>query len=388
MASLELDVHDLIFAPDPPQQMSEVFNKREFRMIHQYFDNQDTNRIDPSIIEKSSIPIGVLGATVVDGEIVIAYPGESEYYKACGFDCCGFYKFKKLKHALFCNTWECKFLPFVYIVCFICDLIFSSISLLLYRERPQAYILFAFYIFFFINWAVSFFRAMCQLPGILPFNYKVNKKENYTFDEVMKGTSVTPHQDNYAHYNEVPERATYARSERRIVLRADHYCGWVGNFIGLKNTRFFIQQLFWGTLCVFVYYGIMIWSIVDYAKNGKKVPGIDIFNYVCSFPSLLPGGMIVFMFGQHIVLLSFNRTTLETFKGKGLRNNKYNIGCIPNWSSICGPVSEILCWPFGCLCLPYTNDGITYPTNDLETDLENIQDCHHCKHQHQHQMHV
>lgn len=99
-----------------------------------------------------------------------------------------------------------------------------------------------------IMFFVCYFLTMCMDPGFLPFNWHDTKKSFYTWQEQISGLAYTEDQFKWVNDHEKPPTASFSKSSGRYVLRADHICGWIGNWIGKRNYKQFMLMALYGAI--------------------------------------------------------------------------------------------------------------------------------------------
>ncbi|EAY04524.1 DHHC zinc finger domain containing protein [Trichomonas vaginalis G3] len=284
--------------------------------------------------------------------------------KICCFNIAYFPEIK----SYFINQWECncKFPPIVLILFFLSLVagLWSAIANDKITKKYKIVIVVVLSIVFML-WFISYMLCMCRSPGYVPFYWAVERREEYTYEEQMDGIITNNDQFNFAKSNDRPQRGSLSIQARRLVLRADHVCKWVSNWIGLKNYRLFYLQLFWTFwtfMVFFVIIGLEIWSIVDAKKFTATAPRVLICILI--LPDL--GFFLFFMtiFLRHTKYLFHNETTLGEFKKASLedKHNYYDLGCCANIRETCGPCSycPVYLCPFP---IPRVNDGYEWKVN-------------------------
>lgn len=308
----------------------------------------------------------------VDGKEQLV-PQFSKWEERCS--CCGFRLiYFPIIEQYFCNQWECHCgypLIVLFLVCV--SFLFGIWSICdLFKEKKLIIFLSLFSIFFFF-WLYAFFLAMCKSPGYLPWYWSVEKGTEYTFEEQMDGIITNDNQYNFAIKNSRPERSTLSKKARRIVLRADHICPWIANWLGLKNYRHFIQFLFWNFSLFVCFFVVIAYQIYDIVKNGWKTRASTIGAFICAIPDV-PFFIFFFtIFMRHLNFVCRNTTTLQELKQSNEDEsedyeNPYNTGCCNNCSEVMGPCYCCCLYMFPCFCLPYLFSGIFWRRNDEDEE--------------------
>ncbi|KAJ3452230.1 palmitoyltransferase zdhhc20 [Anaeramoeba flamelloides] len=160
-----------------------------------------------------------------------------------------------------------------------------------------------------------------------------------------------------------PPRSRYSETFHALILKADHICFLVGNFVAIKNYKFFILSLFYFVLnSVFT-----IVILIDYLFHveEKELIFLSIFTGVLSVIFFLFLGKLLI---THIYLISKNLTWLENLKKKNKIKdgdefeNIYNLGCWKNYKQALGRY-----WIFWFLPINVgmVSDGYSFPINNL-----------------------
>ena len=210
-------------------------------------------------------------------------------------------------------------------------------------------------------------------PGYLPFYYSQDKKKHYTLDEIKSGTAITQEQFAYASKQLRPARCSFISSQGRYVLRADHYCKYVGNFIGIYNHRFFQLTMFY-----IGFYDLYYFILIIFQKFKGTYP-LSIYEFIFQLvTSFLFGFLLLNNLRFHICLVSKNITYLESMKGK--QYSEYDNGCMRNYEEVCAPRKYLPLWILP-IPLPHTVDGFSFRPNEViepdpddrkkENDIEN-----------------
>lgn len=93
----------------------------------------------------------------------------------------------------------------------------------------------------------SYFGATFMDPGFLPFNWIDTKQFWYSWEDQLAGLAITDEQIAFARDpKNKPPGCSFSVSSRRYIIRADHMCGWIANWVGKRNHKQFLLMNFWG----------------------------------------------------------------------------------------------------------------------------------------------
>lgn len=251
---------------------------------------------------------------------------------------------------------------------------FTVLTFVKTTEKKTFYFFMIFMMFFLLFMFLwSFFGSACSDPGFLPFDWESHQnftshhqhQNNFFFNVPKVGwrsqlSGLAIHQDQIEYAKKhCPSFASFSRSAGRFVIRADHICGWTGNWVGKRNHKQFILMTFWGSLMVF---NLFFWQF-KYAR--MKVVEEDGSNRFRFLFSLGPIGFFVQLcallfepiffvllfaeFVQSLINIIRNTTKIKNWKMSQQKNDgtKSNIeyGCLKSMKEICGN-SSIFCWIF------------------------------------------
>lgn len=293
-------------------------------------------------------------------------PMFSKWERRCTFCCgnCNLIYFPAIKR-YFCNQWECNPLyPILVTTLLTASYAFAMWGIydfMRYSETVMAVMMTVTSVVY-VFWLVAYYEAVCSSPGYLPFYWAVDKRHEYTLEQQLDGVVTTKEQHNFAAYNERPERGSFSVQARRLVLKADHICKWISNWVGLKNYRFFFNKLIWITLYFVVWYADFIVVMVKMRHWQTRASVIGLI--VCAVPLFCFSGFTFIIFKRHIRYLCQNTTTLQQFKLKKKtdKHNYYDLGCRRNCIEVMGPIEYCPIW----FCpIPYHREwnGFTWETN-------------------------
>jgi len=304
-------------------------------------------------------------------------PEFSEWKEVC--NCCGNHMvyFPSID-SYFCNQWEFSFkFPGMVIALIIFAFgagVWSAFNSMNASTRNTFLII---GVVIFIIWGFAYFEAMCSSPGFLPWYWAVERREKYSFEEQMGGVITNDEQYEFAFENDKPERGSLSKQARRIVLRADHICKWISNWVGLKNYRYFFIQLIWFCIMFIYFFAILGFDIYSIFTKGWVNGFQHIVLFIVAIPVVLFFIFFVIVFFRHVRYLVTNNTTLHELKAErtGDMTNPYDLGCWNNCTETLGPG---ICCPLWFLPvpLPRKNNGFKWRRNDVpdNEDMVLIQD--------------
>ena len=205
----------------------------------------------------------------------------------------------------------------------------------------------------FICTTSSFYAVMCRGPGYAPYDWSVKKDVNISFEETVKRFAVYQQQVDFAKAGEQPPRSCFSTPARRFILRADHYCAWMTNWIGLKNQRYFIIFLFYGSIVLFSIFLITL-SFLHYHYSLHSTAFYIFALSASGFFSIFIGLQLL----QQVYNATFNTLTMELIKQM---EPFYSRGTLNNWEEVCGSSKYICLWPFPCYNHKPIIDGFDFP---------------------------
>ena len=143
---------------------------------------------------------------------------------------------------------------------------------------------------------VSFLRAAFADPGRIPDGTTAPFKSEHFKMEMIKVNGKETWK---------PPRAHYCVGSGIYIFKLDHYCPWINNAVGHKNTKFFMQFLFYLLLTALMTIVLIVRTIVAFLKlpRAKVVMNEDGFVAAC----VLDGIVLVMALGALYVAFELLR---------------------------------------------------------------------------------
>lgn len=184
---------------------------------------------------------------------------------------------------------------------------------------------FACYILFM--WA--YYGAACSDPGYLPFDWLKTKRTKYRWDELMDGTVVKMEDFNLIDNLPKPPGSSFSKHSGRYIIRADHICGWIGNWVGKRNHKQFILMTLWGGLAALSYF---VWRWIP-TKSLKEYSEILFgFEIAAAILEAVFALMLLVSFGQFTMEITEDQTRIQKWKGEATVKK----GHIESMKEVCG----------------------------------------------------
>jgi hypothetical protein len=156
----------------------------------------------------------------------------------------------------------------------------------------------------------SYFAAMCMDPGFLPYTWVTTQKTQYTWQEQLSGLAIHSDQIQFAKSHK-PPFASFSKQSGRFVIRADHICIWIANWVGQRNHKQFTLLLVWGLASALSLHG---WCLL--ADPPKTFSRFFVAMICLTF---------AFSFFTFLVILGWdmchNQTQIERWDGRGEGRN-------------------------------------------------------------------
>ena len=206
---------------------------------------------------------------------------------------------------------------------------------------------------------LSYILVIAIGPGYLPYNWCINKKLNYSFEEMMSSIAIYQQQVDFGRTSERPPRSSFSLDARRFVLRADHFCLWTKSWIGLKNHRYFLLLTFWfslfslGYIIFKIYWFKYIFNLIKYSHkfDYKIIPGLISILFIIFLG--------LFCFYHFIISIKNVFKNLTLIEKWNKRNSPFpNYTCCKNFEEICGTKKLFFLWIFPCFCLNPLENGL------------------------------
>ncbi|OHT06886.1 hypothetical protein TRFO_24989 [Tritrichomonas foetus] len=241
---------------------------------------------------------------------------------------------------------------------FCMTLLFLSFFIWKYQIYDILYLEDGFYLVMmtvlFITSYIAYIRTMCTDPGYLPFYYPAHpEKQTYSKEEMRAGHGGKLEQIVWARRQERPGRCVFSKGAGYFVLRGDHFCVWISNWIAIKNHRYFYIFI----LTASIYLDMVFVDAIQLFCRYRELHSMY-FHIFTIFTSFAFGALITFQLYQQTFLIAKNILTLEMMK----ENHKdYDRGCLNNCEEVCGPKKYMLFWIFPCFTIKSPVDPFTIP---------------------------
>lgn len=164
-------------------------------------------------------------------------------------------------------------------------------------------------ILFLFVW--SYFAAMLFDPGYLPFNWIETQRAKYKPEEIVEGTITNELQYNFAKEN-MPPSCSLSKTTGRFIIRADHICGWITNWIGKRNHKQFILMNFYGAIYSM---SLFFWRfMMNDVPDQSKEPIIVFWMIGSGAIELIYTLVLFWSFALNMIDLLDNATTITRHK--------------------------------------------------------------------------
>ena len=237
---------------------------------------------------------------------------------------------------VYCNYWEQSF----FMPVFSCIMIFYALFCFLFFTlpllKPSTAVIAFFEVFVSLGLFLwCYFGAMCMDPGYLPFDWVYSQKCKYTPEELVSGTAVNNEQIMFGKRHKL-KFASFSSSAGRYVIRADHICGWVTNWIGKRNHKQFILMNLYGSIYAI---SLFIWRFFMRYFPKKNTEIAIILTLFSAGIEIMFGMTLIITFFDNIMALSNNETRVSKYKGESGAGES----CCESIQEVCGKGS-LLDW--------------------------------------------
>lgn len=181
----------------------------------------------------------------------------------------------------------------------------------------------ALIILFFSLFYCSFLGASCMDPGFLPFDWIRTRKMKYSYQELLSGLAYRQDQINFASYYR-PTFASFSTESGRFIIRGDHICIWINNWVGKRNHKQFILMLFWGSMSGFLCFVLKYQFIYEIFNIFSFLTELGFFPFfLLIFSTFFEIGYGAILFGffiYQIFNLCLDRTAISIYKNVSNQN--------------------------------------------------------------------
>lgn len=239
----------------------------------------------------------------------------------------------------FLRYWECQ--PTVPIA--VTVLVFFGLFVFFYAVEPYEYSIILQIISPFpviislILFLWSYYGAVCMDPGFLPYNWIQTQRFYYTWQEQLSGLAVTKQQIEFAKTDENrPPHCSFSTTYGRYVIRADHICGWINNWVGKRNHKQFLLFNLYGFVYCFLLFGFNFAVKENFFSRKMTFLFLQILSAAMEVAF---GLLMICFFIQTLCDLSQNRTKIQKMRGE---KGDSSYSCNDSMQEICGNGSKCL----------------------------------------------
>lgn len=207
-------------------------------------------------------------------------------------------------------------------------------------------------------------------PGYLPFYFPYyynteNEKErrtSFTQDEMRWGLAIDEEQIKWARAQPRPDRVCFSEAVGYYVIRGDHICTYINNWVGLYNHRWFVILLVHLVLYIADYLFVFIYTqYVIHTQIASKSLSIVQLCIGIPFLALIANNLL-----NQMLCISHNILLKDAFKGEF---HDFDLGSkIANFEVIFGHRKYILLW-FLPVPLPRFTDGFDFHENISQKEI-------------------
>jgi hypothetical protein len=181
----------------------------------------------------------------------------------------------------------------------------------------------------------SYYSASFSDPGFLPFDWARSRLFRYGWLDQLSGLAIRRDQFEFAREHR-PTFASFSRSAGRFVIRADHMCCWIGNWVGKRNHKQFILMAFWGGVLATL---LFVWNVIAAIELEDLVFWNILIVLFAIGTEVVFSIALFFVFVSNLNDLRKNVTTIQRWKQE--RGQSY--GCMKSMREVCGNGS-VWCW--------------------------------------------
>jgi hypothetical protein len=167
-----------------------------------------------------------------------------------------------------------------------------------------------------------------------------------------------------------PDRTHHCKFCNGCTLKMDHHCPWVGNCIGFKNYKFFLNMIFYA-LVNSIYFNYIFSDVIRYLIIEEKIVSLKLLLFLSLYFFMIMVMLSLAVFNLfHFWITLKNYTTFEfvtTFvRGKenpNSKRSKYDISIWENFKQVYGwnPIFWLL--PIDAQTYSNTYNGMNFKVN-------------------------
>jgi len=208
----------------------------------------------------------------------------------------------------------------------------------------------------FFIFMVSYWKTIMCNPGNVPHQFYLSPtdKERYdaaenqqaVVDELARNLPIITRSVTGGHrFCEIcqlikPDRCHHCSMCDSCILKMDHHCPWVNNCVGYANYKYFFLFLFHGILYTMFVAVTTFKYFLKFWEAGSPKADSSLHILFLFFISAMFFVSLWSLFGYHIYLMLYNRTTLESFRapifGSGPDKDGFNLGKLNNFRQVFG----------------------------------------------------
>lgn len=246
-----------------------------------------------------------------------------------------------------------KFFPYYF-----CHILISIVYIYYYQVLSKYItsnrIIFTIITISFVLTHICYLMAHFTSPGILPWNWAKTKQRIYSKNELRDGIAINHEQKEWGKNHDWPARSFFSGDFGAIILRAEHYCPWISQWVGLKNLKFFLQSLFYSA--VFSIEILYVLYLVFFNSDAKDVRKSVFFIF-----TLISSCYFLFHFTLNFTVTIYraskNYTMVESLFYYDL--SYYNKGIRKNLEEVFGSIYLFPLWLLP-VYIPLPKDGMDY----------------------------